>query len=287
MNTPFFQNLSFTADETETWPCPSCVTGRIFLDRKSLLATPNAWTRRAKATWDEYDPRDSEQHFTCQWRCNNPQCKEVVHVSGKTRWTEIGREDENGIPYPEDVEIHAPLFILPALPLFPIPDKLGDDVKKALESGFALALADANAAANQLRRAVEGLMDQLRVQKWPKKKPKAATSKAASNQTAKKRKPLSLHSRIEKLPAKYTDIKDHLLAIKWLGNDGSHASGIDRKNMLLGYEIIEHCLERLYSNKDDQIKKKIKAINKKEGQLRPPTNPILRRLRRKARRANS
>lgn len=287
MNTSFFQHPSFTADETETWPCPSCITGRISLDRKTLTATPNASTRLAEATWDEYDHRDSVGHFTCQWRCNNPQCKEVVHVSGKTSWTEIGREDEHGIPYPEDVEAHEPLFMLPPLPLFPIPDKLSDGVKKALESGFALALADANAAANQLRRAVEGLMDQLRVQKWPKKKIKAATSKAASNQPAKKRKPLSLHSRIEKLPARYTAIKEHLLAIKWLGNDGSHASGIDRKNMLIGYEIIEHCLERLYSDKEELIKKKIKAINKKEGQIRPPLNPILRRLKRKARPAKS
>jgi hypothetical protein len=287
MNTSFFQNLFFTADETETWPCPSCVTGRISLDPKSLRATENAWTRAAEATWDEYDHRDSVRHFTCQWHCNNTQCREVVHVTGKTNWTEIGREDENGIPYPEDVEAYMPLFILPALPLFPIPHDLKNEVKNALEAGFSMALADANAAANQLRRAVECLMDQLKVQKWPKKKIQPATKQPAAPQPAKKRKPLFLHSRIEKLPVRYAAIKKHLLAIKWLGNDGSHASGIDRKNMLIGYEIFEHCLEKLYSDKEDQIQKKIEAINKKEGQLRPPTHPILRRLKRQARRAKS
>ena len=56
---------------------------------------------------------------------------------------------------------------------------------------------------------IEILLDNLKV-------PKTELSKKS------KRKRLTLHSRIEKLSETHPNIEKHLLAIKWIGNDGSH-----------------------------------------------------------------
>jgi hypothetical protein len=47
-------------------------------------------------------------------------------------------------------------------------------------------------------------------------------------------KPASLHFRIENLPQEYEMIKALLLAIKWLGNVGSHGNdGLSKKKQLM------------------------------------------------------
>jgi hypothetical protein len=37
-----------------------------------------------------------------------------------------------------------------------------------------------------------------------------------------------------------------LLAVKWMGNEASHASDIDKKDLLAAYEIIEHILMKIF-----------------------------------------
>ena len=57
-----------------------------------------------------------------------------------------------------------------------------------------------------------------------------------------------------------------LLAIKWIGNEGSHPEKSLTKNDVIDlYEILEHVLSELFENKSKTILAKAKKINKAKG----------------------
>ena len=161
-----------------------------------------------------------------------------------------GAVDSDGQAYPEDYLAYHPHFTLPALPLFTIPKGTPTTVMTSLNAGFSLALCDPNAAANQLRKAVECLLNELGVPK----------------NTA-------LGKRIKNLASPYDALKHELEAVKWLGNEGSHGTGINQEHMLVGYAIMEKCLLHLY----DGLHQKVQAINQHKGpvprerRFRPPS----------------
>jgi len=156
----------------------------------------------------------------------------------------------------------------------------------ALKAGFNLAFADPNAAANQLRTTVECLMDELKVPKKARFKHRNASTScvvcgktappAKTQSTKSKFVDISLHQRIEKLPERYRNLRDDLLAVKWLGNAGSHSTGISREHMLTGYEIMERCLARLHDPHHTDLDQRIKSINRRKGKMETK----LRQLRR-------
>jgi hypothetical protein len=70
------------------------------------------------------------------------------------------------------------------------------------------------------------------------------------------------------LGVKYSNIKELLLAVKWIGNTGSHATEISRVAVMDAYDMLEHCLDLLYGEKKD-LMTLAKAINRKKGPLKP------------------
>ena len=65
---------------------------------------------------------------------------------------------------------------------------------------------------------------------------------------------------------KYAHLKELLLAIKWLGNAGSHASTpLSLDDVFDAYEILEVVLNDLYENKVEFARKLAKDINKNRG----------------------
>lgn len=52
------------------------------------------------------------------------------------------------------------------------------------------------------------------------------------------------------------------LAVKWIGNNGSHDSDLGVKDVLLGAEILDLVITALYDNRTDHLYAKVKAINK-------------------------
>lgn len=81
-----------------------------------------------------------------------------------------------------------------------------------------------------------------------------------------KRQFLNLHSRIGLLPAKHSDLRDLLFAIKWLGNAGSHAdSVVTLDDVMDAYELVDHVLQELYAQRAKKAKALAKLVNKKKG----------------------
>ena len=76
----------------------------------------------------------------------------------------------------------------------------------------------------------------------------------------------TLHRRIELLPPKYTHIKELYLAIKWLGNSGSHSDDkLSFDNIFDGYDMLSFILDELYNSQEKHAKKLAKIINAKKG----------------------
>ena len=95
------------------------------------------------------------------------------------------------------------------------------------------------------------------------------------NNTKNKRKLLSLHNRIVKFRAKNAASAEALLAIKWLGNEGSHSTpeGLGFEDLLDAYELFEHVIEQIYVKRDRRILKLASGINKERGSTRRKKKP--------------
>jgi hypothetical protein len=185
--------------------------------------------------------------------CTNPKCQEVVVSTGKGGVNVVGQTitPEGHIDTQYD-DIFKPVFFHPPLHIFRIPEDTPKNIKQAIISSFSLAFNNHSAAANQIRIALECLLTHLKVKRF---------------ETIRgKRKRLNLHKRIELLPAKYKKIKEVCLAIKWLGNAGSHCDDkMSFDDVFDGYDMLSFVLEELYDNKHEHVKKLAKRINEKKG----------------------
>lgn len=160
--------------------------------------------------------------------------------------------DHDGEPEYEYTLFFKPLFFAPPLKLFDVPSAAPDEVQLELQHSFAQFFASPSAALNFARSAVEALLTKLGVKRFVVQKGK--------------RRPLSLHARIDLLPAQYSHVKELLLAIKWLGNAGSHpGSNISTDDVLDAYELIEHVLGALFSGRSKAMKALAKQVNRRKG----------------------
>ena len=77
------------------------------------------------------------------------------------------------------------------------------------------------------------------------------------------------HHRIELLQAKgqvkYRDAADLLMAVKWIGNDGSHGDKISVSDVLDGVELMSEALDLLYETRTMDLRRKALLINKAKG----------------------
>lgn len=79
---------------------------------------------------------------------------------------------------------------------------------------------------------------------------------------------MSLHDRIMNLPSSRSNVKDQILAIKWLGNHGTHAAIMTRSAVYDAIDIFEMVLSILYSDHPARMKKRVSGVNKRGGPMR-------------------
>ena len=220
-------------------PCPRC-TGSLGLVPKSLNVVETAESR-AGHRHEDWDPGWVEEHFSGLLRCT---CGESVHVVGTT--------EQEFDPQTGGFDTRLRLcFAFPGPPLFQIPKGCPEKVKVELEAAFQLFLPDPSAAANRLRAAVERLLDHFGVRKGTK------------------HKRIALHNRIEQhFTRSHPRSAELLLAVKWLGNEGSHRALFHRE-VYLGFELIEDVLERLFVKRRTRLARRARAINRSRGPVRP------------------
>ncbi len=126
-----------------------------------------------------------------------------------------------------------------------IPAACPKDVREEVIAAFSLYWLDLAACLNRIRNAMELVLDNLKV-------PKTALDRAR-----KKKQRLSLHHRIEKLEKKRPKLKDiceQMMAVKHLGNAGSHSGErVWPDDVFDGFDILERVLEGMYSDQSEEL----------------------------------
>ena len=243
--------LPFSPDSSPDWICPTCSKGLLRIKENSFIHEEARHSREAH-DHPAWEPEWIRSVYTCLLICSNEKCREVVASSGtgSVDWDII--EDEYGQQDQVYSDFFIPKFFEPHLNIFPIPKDCPASVVALLNESFKLFFSSPSAAANNVRAAIEELLTELKIKRF-------TTANG-------KRRFISLHQRIGLLPAKYAQFKDMILAIKWLGNAGSHGHGeVTADDVMDSYELIEHILQEIYEPKVKKLKALAKKVNKKKG----------------------
>ncbi len=247
-------------------PCPSCKVGTLKIDRKSISKEETVSSKRRD---QHIHPDYIYQRFIAILACTNPSCGDRVFVCGEIEPRLDHAFTSDGEPTGEVFEFYAPRFFEPAPPIFPIPKKCPKRVRDELIRAFALIWSDVGSAGNRLRVAVEALMNEQKVQK---------KAKIQTGRNRGKFRELTLDERIKKFGEKQEIAATQFLAIKWLGNIGSHAdlAVLTRDDILDAFEHFDYALDLVYVNKGVVLAKRAKHIIKKKGSVRAKPKRIRR-----------
>lgn len=241
----------FNYDLQSDWQCPTCSKGLLRIKKGTFLSEDLSNSRKAQSH-NEWDPSWDELTYICLLECTNEKCREIVSSSGEG-FADIDVEyDEFDHPNQIWKAFFLPKYFNPHLKFFDIPKNTPSEVNQKLNESFKLFFISPDSASNHVRAAVEALLNNLKIKRF--------------NVSKGKRYVINLHQRINLLPSKYDELKEHLIAVKWLGNAGSHTGKVlTADDVLDSYEIIEHILSEIYANKASKLKTLTKKVNKAKG----------------------
>ena len=133
--------------------------------------------------------------------------------------------------------------------IFDIYKDVPKEIQVAISESFGMFWFDPSACGNKIRMIVELIMDN---QKVPKSQVKDG-----------KRRSYVLHKRLELFKSTKSAEADLLMAIKWIGNSGSHTNGsLTKDDILDTCEILDHVTMKIYKKESKRINDMGKKINK-------------------------
>lgn len=233
---------SFT-DALPHWPCPTCGKGHLAIETKDLIIEETGPSKAAR-DHDAWEPDWIENRFVGLVRCSLPNCRDLAAVSGTSSI------DYYQVDWDEFVD--SAILKVAAVHPAPVPIRLPEGTPEAIVETIKMASlliwSSPESAANQIRQAVELLMDDAGVKKLTDDE-----------------KPIFLHKRIEEFRSSDQENGDVLLATKWLGNTGSHTGGIGREDVFDAFDMIEFVLENRYGTAKAELLAKAAAINAAKG----------------------
>ena len=220
-----FWNRELHLFEIPKFQCPNCTKGLLISTVEKTIKQHTEQSIRAYELTGE--PEFLEGQFITIISCNNPDCKEITSMAGKTKIVQFGWD--NGLDPDTHEELHSPgpkyetiyevNYLNPAINLIEVPKNTPTDITEVIHESFTLFWIDEGACGNKVRSTVENLLDSQKVKKY-------VTNKKG------KRQRLKLHQRLESFKDKEPEIANYLMALKWVGNEGSHSkSNLNRKKV--------------------------------------------------------
>lgn len=243
----------FYIDSVPPWPCPRCNVGVLVLtDKEWLRITPDATSRGNMS--EESDATEIETGVcACIVMCNHENCREACAIAAK--WQD---EMESFEGEPSAVAVCRPVSITPAPPMVHVPKGCPDDIRKEVTAAFSAFWSDLSSSLNHLRQALELLLTATGV---PGRKQQTKSGKISYTR-------LSAHDRIVWLQTRRPALArmcDRLLAVKHLGNAGSHSgSNVTDSDVFDALDIFEQILAERFERKES-IDDIVAAVNKKRG----------------------
>lgn len=238
------QNFSkyFVGTPRQKFTCPTCGQGLLVPDTSTLFEVEPAFSKRAHGD-EAWDADWITRRFSFRSTCNNEECAEVATISGHSG-VDQGYGYDGQTEYYDYYRIES---FFPAPDLIPIPEEAPNDVDKLLKRCFVLYWVDTSAAANAMRASLEALMDEMKV-------PTSKKTKAG------KVVPIYLHERIQLWSETHKDYADLCIALKEVGNLGSHGETVREKHFFGALEIYSHVLQQLFENNAAKMKELAEKI---------------------------
>lgn len=248
MNLSIWAKRHFNESSKIEWPCPNCKSSNLELQKDKLQAVESATSKNTRNKENDWEIEWIELIFCGYLICKN--CTESVFFTGTGNPEHYQYYDNILEDYHEEyIQTFTPTFFQPFIPLFEIPEICSEELKNEINSSFKLFWCDLPSCANKIRISLEIFLNEQKVKKFEVKNGK--------------RFPISLHKRIEIY--NHSEIKDLLLAIKWIGNTGSHVGEIQTVDVLEAYRLLEFSLKKIYDDDTKELKKITKEIIKRKG----------------------
>jgi hypothetical protein len=132
-----------------SWLCPSCQTGTLALNKETFN---NLETGPSEMSHDHeaWEPEWIIERFVGLLVCQNEVCGEMVAMGGRSH---ISVFDDHECQERISERAFQPVFMYPAPPIFPAPEKCPKAITKELKKAFSLFWFDTGSCANRLRAA--------------------------------------------------------------------------------------------------------------------------------------
>jgi Domain of unknown function (DUF4145) len=239
---------SFSDGNHPGWPCPKCHLGVLVFSKGSLAVCETAESVSNQS--EGYDNSDEmfEGRFVCLFICSRGACGEPVAVTG-TAARDVDHKRQVVEPF------YVPRFFTPAPPLINIPEKCPQSIRLEAQAAFTLYWCDYGASLNRVRNAIELLLTEMRIKRYGQKKGGG-------------RSRLPLDSRIQALRAKKPTLSglcDRMLAVKHLGNAGSHPGQVQGEDVFDAMDILEDILLEKYPDRKGVLASMVRQINRRKG----------------------
>ncbi|TXI50492.1 MAG: DUF4145 domain-containing protein [Lysobacter sp.] len=228
------------------WACPTCLSGHLRLNSDEDLRCSETAESAKLRLYEPWEPEWIKYVFVAMLRCDNSDCNESVCTSGVGRVEQFIDHENVQIEY---VDQFYPKWVSPSPRLISIPEEAATLLGDSLGRCFSNAWGDFAGAGNHLRKAVEILIEHF---------------ESENNLDRGKKK---LHDRIIALRPICGDVSDKLLAIKWIGNSGSHIDDLSQDDIFDALDILEWVLSELFDNTKRKIDLLTARINEKKGPL--------------------
>lgn len=250
MNRDLWKSRSFEKDSPTLYPCPKCYVG---------ILKP-IWIKKEITSEGEYwincqYPDGIEHIFSGIFKCSKKSCGELVSFGGVcNKDINVPHELPNGEYYEKKITIYEPKYFFPNLRLFKLPKEVSKELKEQIDLSFSHYFNDLSSCANRIRTTIEVILDDI-------KAPKYKIGKLGKRLVFTK-----LHNRIDNFKKKKRIIAELLLAIKFIGNEGSHIGKVEVDDILDAYEILNEVIDMAFVDKRKKVIKIAEEIN----QIRKP-----------------
>lgn len=238
--------IRFKDNEGHIIKCGHCMKKSSNADwsKLSIKETPDSIIDRNHPHWE---PEWIRCTYSLPYVC--VACKGTTHSIGVTEHHfDVNVDPNTEEEYLEEYDVYLPQFFTPTMVIFEIPKKCPKEIKEGLINSFQLAYCDISAAANRLRATLEALI-----------------SLHFTKAEIGKRK---LHDQILLLTKKFSTIGNLSLAIKWIGNEGSHSGAEVREcTLAFAYEAFSKILNIIYGEKEVTLEDVASLVVKVKGRL--------------------
>jgi hypothetical protein len=231
------------------WPCPSCPNGTLRLVPDSLRWLETAEPQR-RHTNEDFNLSDIDYTFSASLEC--ARCRQKISCCGRGGEEPYTFQNEHGDWEQEDEPVFYPRFFYTSLRLFRTPPGCPRLAREQLYKSFAVFFCDLSAAANHLRQCVEEIL----------------THAGIDIRDANGRF-IALNERIKIYERKDSDNAGRIVALKWIGNCGSHPEvELNECDLFDAYDILEVLLEDLYVGHHRNVRNIVAQINTAKGPRR-------------------